>query len=299
MTWHPTYPTAANISCNLGRRRALDKKMDEALKSHRPSRRRAGVDLEQMADVEIEAMRQTMAKACEADAVARSNGQPAMHKLNILSSVVEMLNKNTIASQLVDPDVNILEAVRFMLEPADHDAALPNYRIQRELFSSLSKLNIGKEALVASGIGKVVLFYTKSTQPQPEIKRAAEKLIGEWMRVVLNKPKSTKSRPIEQRTYDPLIASSNSQRRPDGALSQAERHAIAAEKRRKVLAQPTTSNRARVEGPGLGTYTIAPVNNMSNVTMAGDGGRTGSGEAFRKIAARSTLSAGGKSSRKG
>ena len=251
-----------------------------------------------MADAEIETMRQKMAKACEADAVARSEGKPATHKLAILPQVTEMLNKNTISSQLVDPDTNILEAVRFMLEPADHDAALPNYKIQRELFSALAKLPIGKEALVASGIGKVVLFYTKSTQPQPEIKRAAEKLIGEWMRVVLNKPKSTKSRPIEQRTYDPLMASTQSGRHAEGGptggsqLSQADRAAMAAEKRRKILAQPSNSQRARIpDGPGLGTYTIAPVNNLSNVTSGGDT-RTGSGEAFRRIAARSQLNSG-------
>ena len=163
--------------------------MDEALKSHRanPRRRGGGIDLEAAADAEIDTMRQKMAKACEQDAEARARGDVATHKLAILPQVVELMNRNTIQAQLVDPDINILEAVRFMLEPADHDAALPNYKIQRELFAILGKLNIGKEALVASGIGKVVLFYTKSVQPQPEIKRMAERLIGEWMRVVLKK----------------------------------------------------------------------------------------------------------------
>ena len=89
--------------------------MDEALKTHKPSRRRAGVDLEAMADQEIETMRQKMAKACEADAEARSKGEVATHKLKILPGVVELMNRNTIQSQLVDPDINILEAVRFML----------------------------------------------------------------------------------------------------------------------------------------------------------------------------------------
>ncbi|KAI7481029.1 hypothetical protein KC351_g6630 [Hortaea werneckii] len=283
-----------NMTPEERRRRALDKKMDEALKSHRPTARRRGRgdDLDAMADAEIETMRQRMAKACELDANARSNGKPATNKLAIIGEVTEMLNKNTIQAQLVDPDTNILEAVRFMLEPADHDGALPNYRIQRELFQSLGRMNIGKEALVASGIGKVVLFYTKSIQPQPEIKRAAEKLIGEWMRVVLNKPKSTKSRPVEQRTYDPMLATSQAARRlGDGTMSQAEKTAAAAEKRRKILAAPTASNRARVEGSGIGTYSIAPVNNLSNVTMAGDT-KTGSGEAFRRIAARSALNSG-------
>lgn len=280
----------------LGRRRALDRKMDEALKTHRPSRRRAGVDLEAMADAEIESMRQRMAKACEADAEARARGDVATHKLRILPAVVELLNRNTIQAQLVDPDINILEAVRFMLEPADHDAALPNYQIQRELFGVLSKLRVGKEALVASGIGKVVLFYTKSSQPQPDIKRQAERLIGEWMRVVLNKPKSQRLKHIETKTYDPLVAASQ---RPlvDNNLTQAEKDRIAAEKRRKVLAQPIPGNRARADGSGLSTYTIAPVNNLSNAHVAGEH-RAGSGDAFRRIAARTAAGSGGKGGRR-
>ncbi|KAK5132345.1 hypothetical protein LTR08_009180 [Meristemomyces frigidus] len=271
------------------RRRALDRKMDEALKTHRPSRRRAGLDLEAMADHEIETMRQRMAKACELDADARSKALVATHKLALLPEVVELLNRNTIQSQLVDPDINILEAVRFMLEPADHDAALPNYQIQRELFAVLTKLRIGKEALVASGIGKVVLFYTKSIQPQPDIKRQAERLIGEWMRVVLNKPKTSLHKTLATASYDPLLSS---QRRPAASASAADKAALMAEKRRKVLAQPVPGNRARADMGGLGTYTIAPVNNLSNAVGEGQRGGSG-GETFRRIAGRSAVGSGG------
>lgn len=191
--------------------------------------------------------------------------------------MTELMNRNTIQSQLVDPDINILEAVRFMLEPADQDAALPNYKIQRELFSILGKLNIGKEALVASGIGKVVLFYTKSTQPQTEIKHAAEKLIGDWMRVVLKKQKSMRHKPVATKAFDPLAA------RAQTGMSQAE---VAAERRRRALAAPVPGNRARMEG-GVGTYTIAPVNTLSNAHGMGSR-RMGAGgeEAFRRIAQR-------------
>lgn len=253
--------------------------MDEALKSHRTTKRGKGIDLDAMADAELEALRQKMAAACEADAKARERGDPATQKLKVLPEVVEMLNRNTIQSQIVDPDVNILEAVRFMLEPADMDAALPNYQIQRELFAILSNLKMNKEALIASGIGKVVLFYTKSVQPQPQIKRQAEKLVGEWMRVVLNKGKDMRNRPVETKTYDPLasLAAARSQ------VSMPDRAALALEKRRRALAQPIPGNRARMEG-GLGTYTVAPVNNLSDAGMGHR--RAGAGaseEALRKM----------------
>lgn len=262
--------------------------MDEALKTNRSNRRRGGASLDDMADEEINTMRQRMAKACELDAEARAKGEVATHKLAILPQVVELLNRNTIQAQLVDPDSNILEAVRFMLEPADHDAALPNYQIQRELFSSLSHMNIGKEALVASGIGKVVLFYTKSVQPQGDIKRMAEKLIGEWMRVVLKKPVNKTSRNVETKSYDPVAASQQQAAAARNAglqLTPAEKE----ERRRKALAMPIPGNRARIEG-GLGTYNIAPVNNLSNMGLA-KRNRTGGEEAFRRIAARSAAAA--------
>lgn len=288
-------PLKACQCCNTdgiyaGRRRALDRKMDEALKSHnRVSRRKAAQDAEERADQEIEQMRRKIIQACERDQAARARGDVATAKIEILPQVVELMNRNTIQAQLVDPEVNILEAIRFMLEPADQDAALPNYQIQRELFAILAKLNINKEALISSGIGKVVLFYTKSTQPQPEIKRQAERLVGEWMRIVLNKSKDRRNVPVETKAYDPIQAS-QSQR--SGIVGAADR---AAERRRKALAAPGPTNRARVEG-GVGTYTIAPVSNLSNAQGVSARKLGASGEdAFRKIAARSAVkgSAGG------
>jgi transcription factor SPN1 len=266
--------------------------MDEALKTHRVSRRKAAQDMEERADQEIAEMRTRIAKACELDAQARSRGDVAVQKLKILPEVVELMNRNTIQSQLVDPDINILESVRFMLEPADQDAALPNYQIQRELFAILSRLNIGKEALVASAVGKVVLFYTKSTQPQPDIKRQAEHLVAEWTRVILNKGKDARSKPVETRGYDPMAAAAASQR--TGGASQMDRATLAAEKRKRALEAPGPQNRARVQG-GVGTYTVAPVSNMSNAQGVSQRKTQGANDdTFRRIAARSSQKASGK-----
>ena len=238
--------------------------MDDALKAYKPFRRRGGLAAETAADAEIEKMRQRMSEACELDAAARARGEVATHKLKILPEVVELMNRNTIQAQLVDPDLNILQSVRFMLEPADHDAALPNIKIQNELFAILGKLRIGKEALLTSGIGKVVLFYTKSIQPQSEIKRQAERLIGEWMRVVLRKTKIIHHKPIESRTYDPAVAS----QRSVGLQHQMTPSQRSLEQRKRMLAQPVPGNRARVDG-GVGTYTITPVNTLIGSTGTG------------------------------
>ena len=58
-----------------------------------------------------------------------------------------------------------------------------NAGIRARLSKFLMRLPVRKDTLVSSGIGKIVLFYTRSTQPQLEIKRMAERLVGEWSRM--------------------------------------------------------------------------------------------------------------------
>lgn len=143
-----------------------------------------------------------MADAAKLDGEARRVGKPAMQKLKMLPEVVALLNRNTLRDQLVDPDLNLLEAVRFFLEPLD-DGSLPAYNIQRELFAALAKLPINKDALVASGIGKVTLFYLKSAKPEAAIRRQAERLIGEWSRPILNRSDDYRKRQFVEVAYDP------------------------------------------------------------------------------------------------
>jgi transcription factor SPN1 len=102
---------------------------------------------------------------------------------------------------VVDPDTNFLISVRFFLEPLN-DGSLPAYNIQRDLLTALTRLPIEKEALLSSGIGKVVLFYTKSKKPEIGIKRVAEKLLGEWSRPILKRTDDYKKRKIATQEFD-------------------------------------------------------------------------------------------------
>ena len=83
-----------------------------------------------------------------------------------------------------------------------NDGSLPAYNIQRDLFTAMTKLNVEKESLLSSGIGKVVLFYTRSKKPEPAIKRMAERLLGEWSRPILKRTDDYKKRQVESRDYD-------------------------------------------------------------------------------------------------
>ena len=155
-----------------------------------------------MADAEIEDMRKRMTHAAQMDAINRREGKPAMHKLKMLPEVVSLLNRNQYVNSLVDPEINLLEAVKFFLEPLD-DGSLPAYNIQRDLMTALGKLPINKETLIASGIGKVIVFYTKIKRAEPGIKRMAERLLAEWTRPILQRTDDYSKRVYEEVEYDP------------------------------------------------------------------------------------------------
>ncbi|KAL9059223.1 MAG: hypothetical protein Q9162_001260 [Coniocarpon cinnabarinum] len=245
-----------NLTPQERARKELDRKMDESLKN--PNRRRGratGIDLEALNDDLIDNMRRRMAAAAEGDIEARKNGEPAGRKLKMLPEVVSLLNRNNLRDALVDPENNMMEGVRFFLEPLD-DGSLPAFNIQREMFLSLQRLPINKDTLAASGIGKVVLFYTKSRKVEDTIKRQAEKLMGEWTRPILKRSDDFRKRQVEARAYDPRQLP-----RATGAETNAQRKA--AERARK-LATPNPINRARVD-TFLPSYTVAPQNNVSNI----------------------------------
>jgi transcription factor SPN1 len=159
-----------------------------------------------MADQEIEEMRRRMAQAAEQDNEGRKNNEPARHKLKLLPEVVALLNKNSLRDSIVDPEVNLLESVRFFLEPLS-DGSLPAYDIQKELFASLAKLPVNKDTLVASGIGKVIMFYVKSKKPELTIKRQAERLFTDWTRPILRRTDDYRKKEFAQADYDPTYVS--------------------------------------------------------------------------------------------
>ncbi|RMJ23446.1 hypothetical protein PHISP_05672, partial [Aspergillus sp. HF37] len=258
------------------RRRALDRIMDDALK--KPTKRRArkadGIDLEQMADAEIEDMRKQMTSAAQMDAISRREGKPAMHKLKMLPEVVSLLNRNQYTSSLVDPEINLLEAVKFFLEPLD-DGSLPAYNIQRDLMTALAKLPINKETLVASGIGKVIVFYTKVKRVEPGIKRMAERLLAEWTRPILQRSDDYSKRVYEEVAYDPS--------KIQASLPSAE--ATAAEVRARELLPPRLANRARPDTVHK-SYTVVPRPTMVQESkFARPLGASGE-DRFRKMRAR-------------
>lgn len=219
-----------------------------------------------MADAEIEDMRKRMTNAAQLDAINRKEGKPAMHKLKMLPEVVSLLNRNQYVNSLVDPEINLLEAVKFFLEPLD-DGSLPAYNIQRDLMTALGKLPINKEALIASGIGKVIVFYTKSKRPEPGIKRMAERLLAEWTRPILQRSDDYSKRVYQEAEFDPRYVFARTvvpgirltvlPRKLATRTSTVSAQETAAEARARELLPPRLANRARVDRTHT-SYTVVP-----------------------------------------
>ncbi|KAJ9420180.1 transcription factor IWS1, partial [Fusarium oxysporum] len=164
-----------NLTPAERKQRELDRMIDAAIK--KPSglkrRKKDEIDLEDEIDDLLADLKVQMEQACQADNQAREAGQPALHKLKLLPEVTAILNRNNVQHAVLDPDTNFLQ-----------------------------HMNIEKEALLSSGIGRVVVFYTRSKKPEPSIKRIATRLLGEWSRPILKRTDDYKKRQIETRDYD-------------------------------------------------------------------------------------------------
>ncbi|KAI1859288.1 uncharacterized protein JN550_012097 [Neoarthrinium moseri] len=266
------------------RRRAIERAAAGELKKQVKRRKRKDeVDLEAELDEQIAALKKAMEDACRDDNNARQQGLPAVHKLKLLPEVMALLNRNNQQSAIVDPDANFLETVKFFLEPLS-DGSLPAYNIQRDIFTALLRLPIEKNALSASGIGKIVLFYTKSKKAELGVKRMAEKLLGEWSRPILRRTHDYKQRFVETRDFD-YSAAKLRQAAGSSQLTLTQRPAASQRdlERERILAPQMSSNRARVTGLPA-SYTVAP---KSTFEPSRDGSHRPIGasgmEAFRKM----------------
>ncbi|ROT41603.1 hypothetical protein SODALDRAFT_338868 [Sodiomyces alkalinus F11] len=285
-----------NLTPEERRRRALERALDAAFKKPVKRRKRKNEeDLEDEIDDYIADLKVRMETACQDDAAAHEAGRPATHKLKLLPEVVALLNRTSVQHAVLDPENNVLQNVKFFLEPLN-DGTMPAYNVQRDLLTALLTLPIEKETLLSSGIGKVILFYTRSKRPEIGIKRMAERLLGQWSRPLLNRTDDYRKRRIETREFDYEYEPPSLTRcfqplplylpppRQGSAYTLAERPITAREaERERILSNNVNSKRARPVGLPM-SYTVAPVSTF-NPSGAPDHRPIGAAgaEAFRRM----------------
>ncbi|KAF8544456.1 hypothetical protein BDD12DRAFT_508656 [Trichophaea hybrida] len=235
-------PVEIELTEEEKRRRELDKKMDDALKGPKKKKRRKNDhDLERMDDETVENLRLKMLEAAKCDTEAIDNGQPATHKLAMVDEVRDTLNRQNLLSVAVD--CGILKGIRRWLEPLPNKA-LPAYNVQKLMFEILGKLRPDIIHLRESGIGKIVMFYTKDIRPERNIKREAEKLVRDWSRPILGRSDDYRSRDVPVADGRPLARI----RKPS------------ADETNNPLAPPVkNTGRARVLMPSSQSYEVAPL----------------------------------------
>jgi len=161
-----------------------------------------------MNDDLIIALKQRMIDAANRDQEAIVNGQQAVHKLAMLEEVKDILQRPNLMATAMDN--NLLEAMKRWLEPLPNKA-LPAYGIQKVMFEIMGKMKITTDYLRESGIGKVVMFYTKDKRPQLHIKREANRLVRDWSRPILGRSDDYHSREIPM-AHDGFVCPSRASR---------------------------------------------------------------------------------------
>jgi len=145
-------------------------------------------------------------------------------------------------------DNNLLEGVRRWLEPLP-DKSLPALNIQNAFFDIMGKMFIDTNTLKESGLGRVVLFYTKCKRVTAAIQRQAVSLVSVWSRPIIKRSASYRDRHI------PIAPEQD----PDVPARQAERlNSILARAKLENERNRVRQNAVMIPQANLGSYTVAP-----------------------------------------
>lgn len=136
---------------------------------------------------------QFMAKlevAAEEDAELNRKSKPAINKLKMLPVLTEVLSKRQLQQEFLDRGV--LSVLKNWLEPLP-DGCLPNINVRTAILKILTDLPIDveqydrKEQLKKSGLGKVIMFLSKSDEEIQSNRRLARDLVDKWSRPIFQK----------------------------------------------------------------------------------------------------------------
>lgn len=163
-----------------------------------------------------------------------------------------MCRRSSLEQSIIDN--NLLEGVRRWLEPLP-DRSLPALNIQQEFFRSLPDMKfIDSSVLKESGLGRIVVFYTKCKRVVPEVSRAANDLVSRWSRPIIKRSASYRDRVVPTAPDMALDGM-------EGASSQR----AGGERLNAILARAREEDKNRVRKNAvaipqrqLGTYTVAP-----------------------------------------
>ncbi|CAN0908015.1 Protein IWS1 homolog 1 [Linum grandiflorum] len=126
----------------------------------------------------------------EEDANLNIQGKPAINKLKKLPLLIDVLSKKQLQQEFIDHGV--LTLLKNWLEPLP-DGSLPNINIRAAMLRILTDLPLDleqydrREQLKKSGLGKVIMFLSKSDEETTSNRKMAKDLVDKWSRPIFNK----------------------------------------------------------------------------------------------------------------
>lgn len=276
------------------KRQELEARMDSIL--HKPKKKRTRQDeddLEQMQDERILRLKDEMNIAAQKDIdtlnerlESGNTRLVAMEKVKLLPKVVKVLSKVNLADTILDN--NLLQSVRIWLEPLP-DGSLPAFEIQKSLFSALDNLPIKTEHLKESGLGRVVIFYTKSKRVEQKLARLADKLIAEWTRPIIGASDNYRDKRVLKLEFDvekhrkkTILDTAKSKKR------KSKRKEVDEEKYKSAYEQAAARrNRAAAPAQTTTDYKYAPISNIDATGKnIGVGSSVDSSDLYKRLNSR-------------
>ncbi|CAM0908207.1 unnamed protein product [Alopecurus aequalis] len=139
--------------------------------------------------------------ASEEDANLNRQSKPAINKLMKLPLLIEVLSKKNLQQEFLDH--GILTLLKNWLEPLP-DGSMPNMNIRTAVLKLLSDFPLDleqfdrREQLKKSGLGKVIMFLSKSDEETTSNRKLAKELVDKWSRPIFQKS----TRFEDMRRYD-------------------------------------------------------------------------------------------------
>lgn len=139
--------------------------------------------------------------AAEEDANLNRQSKPAINKLMKLPLLIDVLSKKNLQQEFLDHGV--LTLLKNWLEPLP-DGSMPNMNIRSAVLKLLADFPIDleqydrREQLKKSGLGKVIMFLSKSDEETTANRKLAKELVDKWSRPIFNKS----TRFEDMRRYD-------------------------------------------------------------------------------------------------
>ncbi|KAH6576088.1 hypothetical protein BASA50_000426 [Batrachochytrium salamandrivorans] len=246
---HDSKPRAAPLSPDSAKRREASDDVDAVMRKLKSKRSKQDLQDEAEVDEIMDSMLNKMRDAALNDQEFNKNKQPAIAKLKLLPSVLELLSRITWFSQFLEN--NILEGIKLWLEPLT-DGSLPSLDIQKGMMDALSKMPIETHHLRHSLVGRIVMFYTKCDRVTPNIRRLADDLIRRWMRPILKRSSNYKDQELQEIRIDPWdIRPIKKQRSTTAAGASAE--------------SDQGPKRTRIPQPVAPSFNIVPVSSIAGM----------------------------------